>query len=92
MDEGLKTSKLKKPVADFVSLIFDLKMAAKQMEESGYDASKLPLGKLSKHNIQKGYSILKELLDAIKDKQPEKELIRLTNDFYSFIPHNVGFT
>ena len=39
------------------------------MKEIGYDAKKMPLGKLSKNNILKGYDILKNILDELdKDK------------------------
>lgn len=92
MATGLKSSKLKKPVADLVSLIFDTTMANKQMESIGYDTKKLPLGKLSSNNIQKGYKILKEILDEIQSKGKKNRLEELSSDFYSYIPHDVGFT
>ena len=66
-------------------------MATKQMESDGYDSKKMPLGKLSKDNIQKGYGILKDLLEAIQKKKSRNHLAELSNDFYSYIPHNVGF-
>jgi poly [ADP-ribose] polymerase len=34
----------------------------KQMIEIGYNVKKMPLGKLSKENIMKGYKVLKDLL------------------------------
>jgi poly [ADP-ribose] polymerase len=38
-------------------------MINNQMKEIGYDAKKMPLGKLAKTSIIKGYEILKELMD-----------------------------
>lgn len=45
----------------FISLIFDMDLMQDQMVEIGYDAKKMPLGKLSANNIQKGRDILKEI-------------------------------
>ena len=65
-------------------------MATKQMESIGYDAKKLPLGKLSKNNIEKGYTILNEIQEVLQKKKTGN-LAQLSNDFYSYIPHDVGF-
>jgi poly [ADP-ribose] polymerase 2/3/4 len=40
-----------------------MKMMANQMKEIGYDAKKMPLGKLAKSSISKGYEILKSLME-----------------------------
>ena len=58
--------------------------------EIGFDAKKMPLGKLSEENIKHGYGILKKLLHAIKERN-DSEINDLNNDFFSFIPHNHGF-
>lgn len=39
------------------------------MKEIGYDAKKMPLGKLSKSSIEKGYEALKNLMDEAKGKR-----------------------
>lgn len=61
-------SSLDKKVQDLVRLIFDMKMMNNQMKEIGYDAQKMPLGKLAKSSIMKGYEALKGLMDEIKGK------------------------
>lgn len=62
------------------------------MVQIGYNVDKMPLGKLSKDNIKRGYEILKELYDEIKTgKKRQTEIVRLTNDFFSYIPHDFGF-
>ena len=63
----------------------------KQMVEIGYNVSKMPLGKLSKDNIMRGYKILQQLMDEIKGKRRTNIIEDLTNDFYSYIPHDFGF-
>lgn len=68
-------------------------MMNKQMVQIGYNVDKMPLGKLSKDNIKRGYGILKELYDEIKTgKKRQGEIVRLTNDFFSYIPHDFGFS
>lgn len=63
----------------------------KQMKQIGYNVNKMPLGKLSKDNIKKGYNILEQLYDELSHKNRTNVIERLTNDFYSYIPHDVGF-
>lgn len=46
-------------------------MMNKQMTQIGYNVKKMPLGKLSKENIKKGYNILKELYDEVNNKKRE---------------------
>jgi len=66
------------------------------MEESllamEIDLKKMPLGNLSKQRIQMGYQVLTEIDDVIKIDGPKKasDLLRLTNQFYTFIPHDFG--
>jgi poly [ADP-ribose] polymerase 2/3/4 len=43
--------------------MFDMKMMTNQMKEIGYDAKKMPLGKLAKSSILKGYEALKGLME-----------------------------
>lgn len=58
-----KQSKLPKPVQSLVELIFDINMMKQQMVRIGYNVNKMPLGKLSKEAIKKGYKILQELYE-----------------------------
>jgi poly [ADP-ribose] polymerase len=78
-------------VQDLVRLMFDMRMMASKMKEIGYDAKKMPLGKLAKASIVKGYEILKRLMDEIKGKCRLDTLSGLSGEFYSEIPHDFGF-
>lgn len=49
--------------------MFDMKMMNNAMKEIGYDAKKMPLGKLAKSSIMKGYEALKGLMEEIKNKK-----------------------
>jgi len=42
-------------VQSLIKMIFDMSMMNSQMKEIGYDSSKMPLGKLAKSSIMKGY-------------------------------------
>lgn len=68
-----------------------MKMMNNQMKEIGYDAQKMPLGKLAKSSILKGYEALKGLMEEIKGKKRSDVINRLSSDFYSQIPHDFGF-
>jgi poly [ADP-ribose] polymerase 2/3/4 len=48
-------STLDPSVQELIRMIFDMKMMNIQMKEIGYDAKKMPLGKLAKSSIKKGY-------------------------------------
>jgi len=86
-------SKLHPAVQDLIRLIFDMKMMANQMKEIGYDAKKMPLGKLAKTSISKGYQILQSLMEEIKRgaSRNEDKIKELSSSFYSEIPHDFGF-
>ena len=53
------------------------------------DVKKMPLGKLSRAQIAKGFDVLVDLENAIKVKKP-KDLDKLTSQFYTLIPHAFG--
>nr|CAB3477137.1 unnamed protein product [Digitaria exilis] len=86
----IKETKLETRIAKFISLICNISMMKQQMVEIGYNANKLPLGKLSKSTILKGYDVLKRISDVIS-KADRGQLEQLTGEFYSVIPHDFGF-
>ncbi|KAF7804866.1 poly [ADP-ribose] polymerase 2 isoform X2 [Senna tora] len=83
-------SKLEPRVAKFISLICNVSMMNQQMMEIGYNANKLPLGKLSKSTILKGYDVLKRIADVINISD-RRTLEQLSGEFYTVIPHDFGF-
>nr|XP_028956267.1 poly [ADP-ribose] polymerase 2-B-like isoform X12 [Malus domestica] len=77
-------------IANFISLIFNIDMMKPHVMEIVYNADKLPLGKLSKSTILKGYNILQRISDVIGSSN--RELIeQLSGEFYTVIPHDFGF-
>ncbi|XP_076332637.1 protein mono-ADP-ribosyltransferase PARP3-like isoform X2 [Tachypleus tridentatus] len=85
-----KPSLLDKATLDLVNFIFDEDMFKETMENFDIDVKKMPLGKLSKQQISKGFDSLLEIEEVIKNKKSKKDLEQLTNRFYTLIPHAFG--
>nr|VVW87367.1 unnamed protein product [Nymphaea colorata] len=60
------------------------------MKEIGYDAKRMPLGKLGDSTIKEAYGVLNKLSEAVKKKNKD-ELTKLSSEFYTLIPHDFGF-
>uniref|UniRef100_A0A3S6KHI0 Poly [ADP-ribose] polymerase n=1 Tax=Juniperus drupacea TaxID=103973 RepID=A0A3S6KHI0_9CONI len=84
------TSKLDPRVIDLMKLLFDLETYRAAMMEFEINTSEMPLGKLSKSNIQKGFEVLTELQNLInrRDSDVSKEnlIIDASNCFFTIIP------
>ncbi|KAK3356497.1 poly-ribose polymerase-like protein [Lasiosphaeria hispida] len=85
-------------VQKLMGLIFNQQFFAATMSALNYDANKLPLGKLSKAAITRGFKALKDL-SALIDNQSlapnygvphQKAIENLSNSYYSLIPHAFG--
>lgn len=50
----------------------------------------MPLGKLSKMQIAKGFEVLEEIEAAINQKKGKARLEELSSKFFTTIPHNFG--
>ncbi|XP_012538492.2 poly [ADP-ribose] polymerase [Monomorium pharaonis] len=90
LDSDIK-SNLQKPIQDLMRLIFDVAEMKKVMLEFEIDMDKMPLGKLSKKQIEKAYAVLTELQELLKKSNLDRTiLIDASNRFYTLIPHNFG--
>ena len=87
------------PVKSLMELIFNQQYIQETMADMNYDAQKLPLGRLSKATITRGYQALKDLSALFNDQslaQSEhgmsygQAVETLSNQYYSFIPHAFG--
>ncbi|KAK8925822.1 Poly [ADP-ribose] polymerase 2 [Platanthera zijinensis] len=90
IETQLQETKLEGRVAKFVSLVCNIAMMKQQMLEIGYNAEKLPLGKLSQSTILKGYDVLRRISDMVQQGD-RKKLEQLSGEFYTVIPHDFGF-
>ncbi|EDQ90293.1 uncharacterized protein MONBRDRAFT_16448 [Monosiga brevicollis MX1] len=85
-----RPSKLDTKTQSFVNLIFDNDMFKEQMKSFDLDTEKMPLGKISKAQIARGYGVLEELEAAINAKKSRAVLSEITSRFYTTIPHSFG--
>jgi len=88
--EDAALSKLHPQVSDLIRTWFGV---TAEFVEMNLDTKKCPLGQLSADSIIKGRDILEEARKIIHaSKKDVAELNRLTNLYYSNIPHNFGYT
>jgi len=79
-------SKLNERVQQLIKFISDVESMKKTLIELNIDLKKMPLGKLSKVQIDKAQDILKKL---INNNQPE-EIAKLSSEYYTYIPYSCG--
>lgn len=83
-------SNLEKPVQNLIKMIFDINTMKSTMKEFELDTEKMPLGKLSKKQIESAFSVLKEIQILIEQKADKHKFIDASNRFYTFVPHSFG--
>ncbi|KAK7757745.1 hypothetical protein SLS62_000123 [Diatrype stigma] len=92
-------SKLPKATQELMELIFNQQYFAATMANLNYDSAKLPLGKLSKTTITRGFQALKDLSALLDDPSLAASEYQtsfaqaaenLSNLFYTIIPHSFG--
>jgi poly [ADP-ribose] polymerase len=92
-------SKLEQPIQELMALIFNTTYMNNAMADLNYDAKKMPLGKLAKGTILKGFQTLKDLAALFDDNSLAQSVHgtayraaveMLSNRFYSYIPHDFG--
>merc|ERR1712050_76812 len=59
------------------------------MKDLEIDVKKMPLGKLSKDQINKGNAVLTDIEKVLKKKK-KGNIVTLTSTFYTLVPHNFG--
>lgn len=89
IEEPQAQSKLHPEVQSLVRTWFGV---TQEFIELNLDTKKCPLGQLSLDQITKGKDILEEARKIVHMSRPDKqELNKLTNLYYSNIPHNFGY-
>lgn len=89
-EEPAAVSKLHNEVQDLVRTWFGV---TQEFVDLNLDTSKCSLGQLSLSQITKGKDLLDEARKIVHLSKPDEiELNKLTNSYYSNIPHNFGYT
>lgn len=83
-------SKLPPQVQDIIKLIFDVDAMKQTMLEFELDLEKMPLGKLSRKQLEEAYSVLNKLDNLITDGADRSAFIGSSNKFFSLVPHSFG--
>ncbi|XP_020212076.1 poly [ADP-ribose] polymerase 1 [Cajanus cajan] len=84
-------SKLPPPLIELIKMLFNVETYRAAMMEFEINMSEMPLGKLSKSNIQRGFEALTEIQNLLKNGNPdpsvkESLLINASNRFFTMIP------
>ncbi|XP_043688247.1 poly [ADP-ribose] polymerase 1 [Telopea speciosissima] len=83
-------SQLASPLVELMKMLFNVETYRAAMMEFEINMSEMPLGKLSKSNIQKGFEALTEIQNLLESSNhdPFKEsiLIDASNRFFTVIP------
>ncbi|XP_026410146.1 poly [ADP-ribose] polymerase 1-like [Papaver somniferum] len=87
----LPSSRLAQPVQNLMKMLFNVETYRSAMIELEIDMSEMPLGKLSKSNIQMGFSALTDIQNLLASNNQdlsvrESLLIDASNRFFSIIP------
>ncbi|XP_070578606.1 poly [ADP-ribose] polymerase 1-like [Ptychodera flava] len=84
-------STLPTSVQELMVMIFDIDTMKRTMVEFEIDLKKMPLGKLSKRQIESAYSVLSEALKLVEGGGNIKAaILDCSNRFYTLIPHDFG--
>lgn len=84
-----KRSDLPKSVQDLICFIFDVESMEQALRSFEIDLTKMPLGRLSRNQLNKGFQILTELQTLIEnDSTNNTAILDASNRFYTLIPHN----
>jgi len=83
-------SKLAVPVQELIKFIFDIQAMKDALVEFEIDLKKMPLGKLSKKQIETAYSCLSESLKYIDEGITGGKILDVSTRFYTLIPHDFG--
>ncbi|XP_019618728.1 PREDICTED: poly [ADP-ribose] polymerase 1-like isoform X2 [Branchiostoma belcheri] len=83
-------STLAREVQEIIQMIFDIESMKKAMVEFEIDLKKMPLGKLSRKQIESAYSVLTELNGILTGERSATRILDASNRFYTLIPHDFG--
>ncbi|XP_054820608.1 poly [ADP-ribose] polymerase 1-like [Prosopis cineraria] len=84
-------SRLAPPLLELMKMLFDVETYRAAMMEFEINMSEMPLGKLSKSNIQKGFEALTDIQNLLSKNNPdasvrESLLLDASNRFFTVIP------
>ncbi|XP_050048270.1 poly [ADP-ribose] polymerase 2-like [Dermacentor andersoni] len=88
ISKNIEKSKLAPSLQKLVHLICDVKTMKQTLIDLKFDVVKMPLGRLTKEQIQAGYEALHKVEDCINKKCPKSQLMDACSEFYTCVPHS----
>ena len=86
-----KPSTLAKETRELIELLFEEDVYTDALMEFDIDVKRMPLGNLSKQQVERGVAVLEELEQVIKNNPSNRtQLARLSSRFYTTLPHDFG--
>jgi len=83
-------STLSKPTQELMKMIFDIEEMKHALLEFEIDLKKMPLGKLSKKQIETAYTCLTQCQGYLQDEVTGSKVLDASNRFFTLIPHDFG--
>lgn len=86
-------SKLDQVTKELIQLLFQEDLYLDALKEFDIDVRRMPLGKLTTDQIEKGVTVLKEIEQKIQSgasSADDTEFQRLSSRFYTVLPHDFG--
>lgn len=77
-------------IQELIKMIFDVESMKKTLVEFEIDLTKMPLGKLTRRQIESAYAVLGEAQKLISDGGSSSSLLDASNRFYTLLPHDFG--
>lgn len=87
-----KPTELPQEIFNLIKLITARETFERELQIAGIDLNRMPLGKISAPMIKQAYRILNELEKELLGAHRKAMLFEYSNQFFTLIPHNFGFS
>lgn len=86
-----KPSTLSIETRKLIELLFEEEVYTDALKEFDIDVKRMPLGNLSKQQVERGVAVLEDIEQVVKNNPSNRtELARLSSRFYTTLPHDFG--
>lgn len=90
-EKKIPDSKLDIKVQNLLRMLGDINMMNNALISLNIDTKKMPLGKLSKTQLEAASNILNEISKLVSQKKKNiDEIMSLSSDYYTYIPYSCG--
>ncbi|XP_031638339.1 poly [ADP-ribose] polymerase-like [Contarinia nasturtii] len=90
MPNTFVNSKLSLPVYQLMEMLFNINQMENMMLGCDVDLKQMPLGKISAQGIRSAMTVLRDIVQLIRQNDSYSQLREASNKFYTLIPHAFG--